>query len=414
MCVRDVSERGQMEQDDSYSQEQSIGQRVTTRTLRRMRRVDEPRLPFAPYGLIPALGLGTVLLFGLFPFAKGRIEQAVERSAQTALSTAAPWATPEVSGQWVTLTGCAPSQSDEIRARDAVEQAESRIFLGKAITATRVATEFSCPTEADVAEVPAIAPPVSYDDWTFRLESTRLYLEGEVPDAATRNALNNTARTMIDPPRITSVENGLRVSGQDVPPGYLTVATRGLNTIGRCDRGEVSFISETFSLTCDAQAARAAIIRNTSNDPLALGQLGTIAVSSLTTAPAPSPAAVASCDASLAELLSRSKVEFAVSSAAISAGSFALIDRLATAIRDCPGTLVVEGHTDSTGNVISNDDLSRRRADAVRTALIARGVLPARIYAQGLGSSQPIASNQNANGRARNRRIEIRVAPTSN
>lgn len=67
----------------------------------------------------------------------------------------------------------------------------------------------------------------------------------------------------------------------------------------------------------------------------------------------------------------------------------------------------IEGHTDSSGPDDANLALSERRARSVREALIAQGADPARITATGFGETQPIASNDSAEGRARNRRVEI-------
>lgn len=67
----------------------------------------------------------------------------------------------------------------------------------------------------------------------------------------------------------------------------------------------------------------------------------------------------------------------------------------------------IEGHTDSTGNDSANVSLSQRRADAVRDALVAAGVEAARITAVGLGSANPVDTNQTAEGRARNRRVDV-------
>lgn len=402
-----------MEHEVSNSYEQADAQHAQTRTIRRMRRVDEPRLPFIPYGLIPALGLATLFLFAIFPFAQGQIEAAVERSSRSALAKIAPWATPKVSGQWVTLTGCPPSRNDGIRAIDAVERAKTGTFLGQTLTATRVSEDFNCATGTDAnAEVETGA--TGYSDWNFRLDNGRLTLEGDVPNEEIRDSLGNTARSLIDPPRITAVVNVLKVSGKQAAPGYLTVATRGVTTIGRCDRGNVSFQQEVFSLDCAAKPERADAIRSGANDPLALGRLGTIAVTSIREAPSTSPQAVSNCDARLADLLSQSQIKFASSSSLISSNSYDVLDQLAAEISACPGSLVVEGHTDSTGIVAENLQLSQRRADAVRGALIARGVPSDRISARGVGSSRPIDTNQTASGRARNRRIEIRVASPPN
>lgn len=90
-------------------------------------------------------------------------------------------------------------------------------------------------------------------------------------------------------------------------------------------------------------------------------------------------------------------------------------------LRDVAGTLNaypesyidVIGHTDNTGSPQYNQDLSVRRAEAVANELTFRGVNPARIAAYGLGETQPVASNATPEGRAQNRRVEIRVIPAT-
>jgi len=76
--------------------------------------------------------------------------------------------------------------------------------------------------------------------------------------------------------------------------------------------------------------------------------------------------------------------------------------------------LTVEGHTDSQGTVGYNQDLSQRRADAVRSYLISRGYSGDLIFAQGIGENRPIADNRSAEGRANNRRVEIIVGHLAN
>lgn len=71
----------------------------------------------------------------------------------------------------------------------------------------------------------------------------------------------------------------------------------------------------------------------------------------------------------------------------------------------------VYGHTDSTGSDAYNQALSERRADAVASYLVSRGVESARLEAVGYGETQPIASNDTIEGRAQNRRVEIKVVP---
>jgi len=72
--------------------------------------------------------------------------------------------------------------------------------------------------------------------------------------------------------------------------------------------------------------------------------------------------------------------------------------------------VTIEGHTDNRGGANLNQALSQQRAEAVRDALIEEGVDPARLTAVGLGMDQPVADNATAEGRSRNRRVEIIVA----
>ena len=71
--------------------------------------------------------------------------------------------------------------------------------------------------------------------------------------------------------------------------------------------------------------------------------------------------------------------------------------------------LSVEGHTDSIGADLYNRELSRRRAENVRDYLIEQGISPAMIQARGFGENTPVASNDTAEGRQKNRRVEVVV-----
>jgi outer membrane protein OmpA-like peptidoglycan-associated protein len=79
--------------------------------------------------------------------------------------------------------------------------------------------------------------------------------------------------------------------------------------------------------------------------------------------------------------------------------------------QDPDSTMVVEGHTDSQGAAAMNQELSQKRAEAVRTYLVSRGISSDRITATGVGPSRPIGDNASPEGRANNRRVEIVVNP---
>ncbi|RMF35963.1 MAG: OmpA family protein [Alphaproteobacteria bacterium] len=107
-------------------------------------------------------------------------------------------------------------------------------------------------------------------------------------------------------------------------------------------------------------------------------------------------------------------ITFDVDSARLKPRSRRVINRIARALNRDPRSYVdVIGHTDSTGTRAYNQQLSTRRARAVYNALIRRGVAAERLAFAGAGETQPIASNATAEGRARNRRVEIIIYPAS-
>lgn len=103
-----------------------------------------------------------------------------------------------------------------------------------------------------------------------------------------------------------------------------------------------------------------------------------------------------------------SDIMFDFDSASIKPGSDHALDEIAEfLISQDSSELKVEGHTDSLGTDGYNDELSRDRAEAVRNALVARGVPRSRITMAGYGEDYPVASNDSATGRQLNRRVEI-------
>ena len=74
--------------------------------------------------------------------------------------------------------------------------------------------------------------------------------------------------------------------------------------------------------------------------------------------------------------------------------------------------IIAVGHTDAIGSDAYNQKLSVRRAESVKAYLVTKGIEPNRIYTEGKGKKQPVADNKTAEGRAKNRRVEIEVVGT--
>ena len=125
----------------------------------------------------------------------------------------------------------------------------------------------------------------------------------------------------------------------------------------------------------------------------------------------PAAATATGCKAQFSQTLSNSKIAFGIDSAKIEKSSDELLDTLSGIARHCGHfKLTVEGHTDLTGRTAYNRSLSQRRANAVRAALIARGIAKDKIVAKGYGASKPIVTGETEVAYAQNRRIEISVS----
>ena len=74
--------------------------------------------------------------------------------------------------------------------------------------------------------------------------------------------------------------------------------------------------------------------------------------------------------------------------------------------------IIAVGHTDSVGSDAYNQKLSVRRSEAVKAYLVSKGIEKNRVYTEGKGEKQPVADNKTAEGRAKNRRVEIEVVGT--
>ena len=240
--------------------------------------------------------------------------------------------------------------------------------------------------------------------------------------APPRNESLETARTMIP-----QVEKSARAG---VAAADIANARRSLDAANRLDaskanRPDVEYEAQNAILS--AQIANEKILTVQANDEVAAGtaQRQTVLlqardreVQQNAREADASQLRVDSLEAQLADLkvkkterglvLTLGDVLFDTNQSTLKASAYGTLDRLAMALRENSGRKVtIEGHTDNVGSDATNQGLSERRAQSVQMALTQRGVARDQTSAIGKGENFPVASNEDANGRQSNRRVEL-------
>jgi outer membrane protein OmpA-like peptidoglycan-associated protein len=114
-------------------------------------------------------------------------------------------------------------------------------------------------------------------------------------------------------------------------------------------------------------------------------------------------------------VLTLGDVLFDTGKATLNPGAAFKLDQLGQFLAQHPDRRVqIDGFTDSVGSDAYNEELSQRRADAVKTALLARGIDAARISTEGYGKAYPVATNNDSGGRQLNRRVEVVIGNDGN
>ncbi len=386
---------------------------TSTRTRRFWRRTDQPNRPWWPWGLLPLLGLLGLYLWGAFSTAPA-IERATETGVADHLAQLGYEAvSAEGDGQGVDVI-VSGSDTSVAALESLAESARCETWAGQlvcpidvnvtrrqvpepVITSTVTSPE---PIEPEPTSEPQTveAPSSRFHNFQFRKSADGVILSGEVPDEATKNLLSNNAAAMFG----ELVDNQLNVSNQLATAQYSLAGVRAFNVLTLLERGEANWTDGALSVrgvsTADNEPLARTVFQAVQDAP----GLGNLELELLR--------AAERCNEEFATALSQATINFRTSSAEIDPGSQDLLANLAKLAQLCPGTLQVEGHTDSVGGDAMNLDLSQARANSVRQALIDYGVSSSRLNAVGFGESRPVADNGTAAGRAQNRRIVIQIA----
>ncbi|MBN8532566.1 MAG: OmpA family protein [Rhizobiales bacterium] len=231
-------------------------------------------------------------------------------------------------------------------------------------------------------------------------------LTGFAPDARTKAEIVDHAKRFFEGDRIV---DQLQV-GQGAPAGFVNAVRGGLQDLSRLLPGG------TLSLSDASIALRGLAPLDTARDQAVAAFRARVpqgygsAVEVNTAPPPPVITVFSECNILFQDLLSRAQINFDTGSSTIVQESYGLLDRLVVVVRRCADAKVeISGHTDSVGSLESNMTLSEARAKSVVEYLARSGIAGDRVEARGFGPTQPRASNDTAEGRAQNRRIEFKV-----
>ena len=330
-----------------------------------------------------AIIAGLLLLWALFEFgAKSKapvIQQDIQTRTQAALADAGY------------SDVAATADGRDVGLSGTVADDESVAAVADTASGVRGVRKVS----SDVATAPYMT--------SFCKDDSTISLTGNVPDDDTRSAFPERARDMF---RFWNVEEDLQVRAGSIE-GFRRFMDQALIELGQLDAGCMTLTGQELLIRGSIRSERAmAGVKARMADHEDLD----FSVRYELTLPVLSEEALA-CQEEANQRISRDEtVLFSFDSDEIHEIGRQLLDEIVEISELCPNVkLLVTGHTDSVGDKDYNIDLGKRRAEAVVAYMVQRGVDENRLSAVGLGFSQPIADNSTEEGRAANRRIELRA-----
>jgi OOP family OmpA-OmpF porin len=238
----------------------------------------------------------------------------------------------------------------------------------------------------------------------IRSPEGQVQLRGRLSDAAQEEAILAYGRALFG-----SRETYLATrEDPSLPEGWPARVIAALDVLGQLQQGAVTVRPDLVRIRGVTGNPRAeADISRLLSDKLGAGADYAIEVEYLEELdPALDIPTPEECEQDLNAILIEKKLTFAPGEAVIESSGDVQLGVLADKLDDCKrGRFEIGGHTDSQGREVMNQELSQARADALRDALLIRGVPAAQLTARGYGETQPIADNDTEAGREANRRL---------
>jgi len=282
---------------------------------------------------------------------------------------------------------------------------ERRTILGGGVLALTVLALVCIPRHLPPSASPPAPVPANFH---ARLEAGTLLLRGSLPDAGARDRILGHARAAYDPVQVRVLDQ-LTVDDRIAAPSWVNQLPAVLPVLEKMQGVRSVMIDGRFlvlSGMVPSEEVKSTILRTVSPlRSLGLQLEDHMTVAAATTNP--------SLQTRLNDMLSRSQIEFDSNQATLTARGRAALDRLIPVLTQAPhASIEIGGHTDGFGAPDYNQDLSRRRAEAVKEYLTTHGVTH-ELTAVGYGATKPLATGISRAALQRNRRIELRVLETT-
>jgi OmpA-OmpF porin, OOP family len=280
------------------------------------------------------------------------------------------------------------------------------VFMCIRSHAPMIAAERAAAALADKTSPPAPTATIGAPALTATLSDGKVTLNGAMPNALVRERVVAAAQAAYGVGRVV---DDMSVNGSAADASWMPTLPAVFGATKTLTAGELRVEHKAVTVTgvVESEAAKAERIRAV----VAAAGAGVAVTDQLTVKPS-APTTPAPAQAQLDQVMLNRVIEFETGRAVLTASGKALLDKVAPIIQSSSqGTIEIGGHTDSRGLASANQQLSEARANAVRDYLIGRGIDGARLKATGYGAGKPIASNNTAAGRQKNRRIEFSVIP---